>query len=99
MNTILFQCALSDHSEQEDGIMDDDDEVEEDDEDEDEDGVVPKGKLLHPRLRMVGLGPSDSLDDEFHENIIYRGLFRKKSVSLEDTSTADPDLAVFPRDQ
>lgn len=82
---------------------DDDDDIgdgEDDDEDEDEeDGVVPTGKLVHPRLRMVGLGPKDSLDDEFHENLIYRGLFRKKSVSLEDTSTADPDLAVFSRDQ
>ncbi|KAK3910936.1 Homeobox protein cut-like 1, partial [Frankliniella fusca] len=84
--------------------MDEDDvgeeEEDEDDEDEDEeDGVVPTGKLVHPRLRIVGLGPKDSLDDEFHENLIYRGLFRKKSVSLEDTSTADPDLAVFSRDQ
>lgn len=38
-------------------------------------------------------------DDEFHENLIYRGLFRKRSMSLEDTvvsSTAsDPDMEVF----
>jgi hypothetical protein len=38
-------------------------------------------------------------EDEFHENLIYGGLFRKRSVSLEDTavsSTAsDPDMAVF----
>ncbi|XP_052132772.1 uncharacterized protein LOC113205773, partial [Frankliniella occidentalis] len=95
------ECDLSDHSEQDDGMDDEDvgEEDEEDEDEEDEDGVVPTGKLVHPRLRIVGLGPKDSLDDEFHENLIYRGLFRKKSVSLEDTSTADPDLAVFPRDQ
>lgn len=83
--------------------MDEDDvgdlEDDEDYDEEDEDGVVPTGKPVHPRLRMVGMAPSDSLEDEFHENLIYRGLFRKKSVSLEDTSTADPDLAVFSRDQ
>ncbi|XP_069699614.1 microtubule-associated protein futsch isoform X3 [Periplaneta americana] len=40
-----------------------------------------------------------SQEDEFHENLIYRGLFRKRSVSLEDTAvsstTSDPDMAVF----
>jgi hypothetical protein len=33
-------------------------------------------------------------DDEFHENLIYGGLFRKRSVSLEDT-VSDPDVAVY----
>ncbi|XP_068081098.1 serine-rich adhesin for platelets [Anabrus simplex] len=40
----------------------------------------------------------DSQEDEFHENLIYRGLFRKRSVSLEDavSSTAsDQDMPVF----
>ncbi|XP_023707190.1 uncharacterized protein LOC111864256 isoform X6 [Cryptotermes secundus] len=53
-------------------------------------------------LETEGTSPplvEDQQDDEFHENLIYHGLFRKRSMSLEDTvvsSTAsDPDMEVF----
>ncbi|PSN48301.1 hypothetical protein C0J52_19251 [Blattella germanica] len=39
----------------------------------------------------------DQQEDEFHENLIYRGLFRKRSVSLEDTAAAELDMTA-PRD-
>lgn len=53
------------------------------------------GTLAHGDLNP----PTCCQDDEFHENLIYRGLFRKRSVSLEDTvvssTTSDPDMAAF----
>jgi hypothetical protein len=53
------------------------------------------GTLVHGDLNP----PTCCQDDEFHENLIYRGLFRKRSVSLEDTvvssTTSDPDMAAF----
>ncbi|XP_021915530.1 uncharacterized protein LOC110827811 isoform X3 [Zootermopsis nevadensis] len=57
-------------------------------------------------LEAGGTSPpltEDQQEDEFHENLIYGGLFRKRSVSLEDaamSSTAsDPDIAVFQQQQ
>ncbi|GLH04083.1 Protein of unknown function, partial [Gryllus bimaculatus] len=42
----------------------------------------------------------DAPEDEFHENLIYRGLFRKRSVSLEDAASSaasDADAPAFQR--
>ncbi|XP_014222807.1 uncharacterized protein LOC106649733 isoform X2 [Trichogramma pretiosum] len=35
-------------------------------------------------LLRIATSPDDYNDEEFHENIVRRGLFRKRSVSLED---------------
>lgn len=56
--------------------------------------------VWQPRVVHEDLNPPTCCqDDEFHENLIYRGLFRKRSVSLEDTvvssTTSDPDMAAF----
>jgi hypothetical protein len=57
--------------------------------------TTASGTLAHGDLNP----PTCCQDDEFHENLIYRGLFRKRSVSLEDTvvssTTSDPDMAAF----
>ncbi|XP_049772440.1 uncharacterized protein LOC126159020 [Schistocerca cancellata] len=43
----------------------------------------------HPCTCFTAAGLSAAADeDEFHENLIFRGLFRKRSVSLEDAGPA-----------
>lgn len=39
----------------------------------------------------VSFRAQDSLDEEFHENLIYRGLFRKQSSSLSEHDGGDED--------
>jgi len=60
-------------------------------------GSVGGGTLA--RRIPVGFGAADSLDDEFHENLIYHGLLRKRSVSLEDTTLTDQDVPAFRRER